>query len=479
MVPFIGRREELDKLNQLTKKKMASFVVVTGRRRIGKSRLVEEFAKDKTFFSFSGLVPTQGTTLQSQLDDFARQFAEQTGVSGLKFQDWGAAFTFLAQQVQSKQVVILLDEISWMGSRDPDFLGKLKTAWDLQFKKNPKLILIVCGSVSSWIEKNIVSSTGFLGRISLKITLNELSLTESCRLLRAVGMRASIQEQFMILSITGGVPWYIELFNPSLTTSENIKKLCFDPDGILVDEFNHIFYDLFARRSDLFRKIALSLVTGSKEYSEISESIGYQSSGSLSDYLNDLMMAGFLEQDASWNLVTKKASKLRKYRLRDNYLRFYLKYIQGDIDRIKKGQYKKSSLSSFPGIDSIFGFQFENLVLNNRELIQQKLSLRSDEITYDNPFFQRKTTTQKGCQIDYMIQNKYGTLFVCEIKFSRNKIGIDVVRDVQEKIKNLKHPKGFSLNPVLIHVNGVQDDVFDSGYFSEIVDFSDLLTEAR
>ncbi len=337
MVPFIGRREELDKLNQLTKKKMASFVVVTGRRRIGKSRLVEEFAKDKTFFSFSGLVPTQGTTLQSQLDDFARQFAEQTGVSGLKFQDWGAAFTFLAQQVQSKQVVILLDEISWMGSRDPDFLGKLKTAWDLQFKKNPKLILIVCGSVSSWIEKNIVSSTGFLGRISLKITLNELSLTESCRLLRAVGMRASIQEQFMILSITGGVPWYIELFNPSLTTSENIKKLCFDPDGILVDEFNHIFYDLFARRSDLFRKIALSLVTGSKEYSEISESIGYQSSGSLSDYLNDLMMAGFLEQDASWNLVTKKASKLRKYRLRDNYLRFYLKYIQGDIDRIKKG----------------------------------------------------------------------------------------------------------------------------------------------
>ncbi len=146
---------------------------------------------------------------------------------------------------------------------------------------------------------------------------------------------------------------------------------------------------------------------------------------------------------------------------------------------LKKGQYKKSSLSSFPGIDSIFGFQFENLVLNNRELIQQKLSLRSDEITYDNPFFQRKTTTQKGCQIDYMIQNKYGTLFVCEIKFSRNKIGIDVVRDVQEKIKNLKHPKGFSLNPVLIHVNGVQDDVFDSGYFSEIVDFSDLLTEAR
>ena len=475
MVPFIGRKAELESLSQLTKKKVASLVVIKGRRRIGKSRLIEEFAKGKQFFSFSGLPPTQGTTLQSQLDHFARQLSEQMGLTALSFHDWGDAFTLLSQQTKVGQTIILLDEISWMGSKDPDFLGKLKTAWDVGFKKNPKLILVVCGSVSSWIEKNIISSTGFFGRISLKITLTELSLRESHELLRNLGFRGSAQEEFMILSITGGVPWYMELFNPVISTNENIKKLCFEPDGQLVEEFNHIFHDLFGRRGEICKKIVGSLSTGSKEYADIAENIKYHSSGPLSEYLDDLVMAGFLDRDFTWNLLSKRASRLSRYRLKDNYLRFYLKYISDNQDKIKKGQYKKVSLSSLPGIDSILGFQFENLVLNNRQLIHKKLTLHPDEIAYDNPFFQRKTLTHKGCQIDYMIQNKYGTLFVCEIKFSRNKVGMEVVNDVKEKIVRLKHPKGFAPVPILIHINGVQDDVIDSGYFSEIIDFRDFL----
>lgn len=474
MIPFVGRKNELESLSQLTKKKVASLVVIKGRRRVGKSRLVEEFARGKKFLTFSGLAPTEGTTLQSQLDDFSRQLSEQMGTVGLSVNDWGAAFTLLAQQTKTGQAIILLDEISWMGSKDPDFLGKLKTAWDVHFKKNPKIMLIVCGSVSSWIEKNIISSTGFFGRISLKITLGELSLKESHELLRQLGFRCSVQEEFMILSIAGGIPWYMELFNPVVSTSENIKKLCFEPDGQLVTEFNQIFHDLFGRRGEICKKIVDSLSTGSAEYSEIASTIGYQSSGPLSEYLDDLIMAGFLDRDFTWNLLSKKASRLSRYRLKDNYLRFYLKYISENMDKIKKGQYKNMSLSSLPGVDSILGFQFENLVLNNRALIHKKLTLHPDEIVYDNPFFQRKTTARKGCQIDYMIQNKYGTLFVCEIKFSRNRVGMEVINEVKEKIARLKYPKGFAPSPILIHINGVQDEVINSGYFTEIIDFGEF-----
>jgi hypothetical protein len=92
--------------------------------------------------------------------------------------DWGDLFTLLAKQTSEGRVVILFDEISWMGSKDPTFLGKLKNAWDLQFSKNNKLLLIICGSVSSWIEKNIISSTEFLGRPSLYLHLEELHLED-------------------------------------------------------------------------------------------------------------------------------------------------------------------------------------------------------------------------------------------------------------------------------------------------------------
>ena len=173
---FTGRQRELRLLNDLLEKKVASLVVIKGRRRIGKSRLVEEFARNKPYYVFSGLPPSEQTTAQSQRDDFAKQLSIQTHLPELMADDWGKLFLLLAEKIKTQRAIILLDEITWMGSKDPDFLGKLKNAWDLYFKKNPNLILILCGSVSVWIEKNIISSTGFFGRIALKITLEELSL---------------------------------------------------------------------------------------------------------------------------------------------------------------------------------------------------------------------------------------------------------------------------------------------------------------
>ena len=171
---FIGRKQELDELQSLLHRSSASLVVIKGRRRIGKSRLVQEFARNKRFYEFSGLPPVKGISAQLQREEFARQLGEQLGLRGLDAKDWGDLFTFLAKQLISLgRVIILLDEISWMGSKDPMFLSKLKIAWDVHFSKNPKLILILCGSVSSWIEKNILSSAGFFGRINHQIPLED------------------------------------------------------------------------------------------------------------------------------------------------------------------------------------------------------------------------------------------------------------------------------------------------------------------
>ncbi len=472
--PFVGRFNELEKLRNLTRKKTSSLIVVYGRRRVGKSRLIEEFSKEFRFLRFSGLTPTKRMTKQDQKNEFAQQLSKQTGFPYIEAKDWGDLFSILAREIKSGRVIILFDEISWMGSKDPLFLGKLKNAWDMEFKSNPELILILCGSVSSWIEKNILNSTGFMGRISSRLQIQELSLPESSQLLNTIGFRGSKYDKFKLLSITGGIPRYLEEIQPHLTADKNIQQLCFQQEGILFREFDDIFSDLFSQRSPVYKKIIHSLINGFKEAEAIAQETTLSRGNYFSECLNDLIQLGFIRRDYTWSIKTKKNSKLSHFRLSDNYLRFYLKYIEPNRSKILNRFAVPHNLKNMIFLDSIMGLQFENLLLLNRHLIWEKLSIDPDDITNDNPFFQRPTKTIKGCQIDYLIQNR-NNLFICEIKFSKNPIGMHVIEEVKEKTKRLSLPRGYSFWPVLIHVNGVTNAVIENDYFCQIIDFSSLL----
>lgn len=470
---FVGRKSELVELNRFLKKKTASFIVVKGRRRIGKSRLIEEFARKYQFHEFIGLLPNEKTTMQSQLDDFASQLSLEFGLAGVTANNWNTLFQLLAMQTQQGRVIILLDEISWIGSKDPDFLAKLKSAWDKLFKKNPKLILIICGSSSSWVEKNILSSSAFLGRVSYTLTLEELTLPECNLFWQGHNNQLSYFEKCKMLSVTGGVPRYLEEILPAETADENISALCFRKGGLLTTEFKKIFTDLFGRRSKRYQDIVRCLVGGELSYAEVCAKLSVEKSGLISEYLHDLVMSGFVSQDYTWNPKTGKSSAhLLKYRLKDNYLRFYLKYIEPKMAEIDQGVFQFKSLSNLPGWSAIMGLQFENLVLNNRHFIFHSLGIFSEDIVIENPFFQNKTTRTKGCQIDYLIQTRQHVLYVCEIKFSKNLVGRKVIDEMSEKIARLSLPKGMSCLPVLIHVNGVCESVEDAGYFAKIIDFS-------
>ncbi len=471
---FIGRKNELQTLRRIEKRKTASLVVITGRRRIGKSRLVEEFAKDKAFYSFSGLPPEEGITAQVQREEFIRQMGTYWSIPPLKADNWGDLFLFLSKQVENQPAIILLDEISWMGADDETFLGQLKVAWDLYFKKNPQCLLIICGSVSTWIEENILSSTGFFGRITHQIKVTELSLNECCQLLKKCGFYGSMMEYLLLISVTGGVPWYLELMDAELSAENNIKALCFSPEGILVNEFHRIFHDLFHTRTDVCQNIVENLASGAMEYQAISDAIHYPSGGPLSTYLNELVISGYITRDVNWSFKTAKDVRIERYRLKDNYLRFYVKYIQPHLSKIQKGNFNEVALSSLPGWQSIIGLQFENLVLNNRRLIWKALGVDPAEILNDNPYWQRKTKNQEGCQIDYLIQTKYNTFYACEIKFSRNPVESSVLLAMKEKLARLKMPKSFTCIPVLIHVNGVS---FEEDYMFKEINFLEVLEE--
>ncbi len=474
MKAFVGRDYELQRLEDLTKAGRACLVVLKGRRRIGKSRLAEEFGKDKIFLPFSGLAPVSGITAQDQRDAFARQLTTLFHLPSFTFTDWTDAFAYLSRYLKKTPTVILFDEISWMGSKDATFIPKLKVWWDLVLQNYPSVTLILCGSISTWIDKNIINSTAFFGRVSLYLELTELSIPQSKKFLDLQGFKGSDLDFFKILSVTGGVPWYLEQIQTHQSIDENIKRLCFEKNGLLVHEFDRIFNDLFSSRGEVYKKIITILSQGMKDRATLQKVMGYSLSGTLSQHIKALEICGFVSKHPDWSFKTGKLGKSTLYRLSDNYLRFYIHYIEPNLAKIEQGAYLDVSLSSLPGFEPMLGFQLENVLLKNRPLLYQALGIYPQDIVIDNPYIQKAAGKRKGCQIDYLIQMRSNTIFVCEVKMRRRELGLEIIEEMKAKIASLSIPKGFGISPVLFHLGPISDALLSSRYFYRIIDIADF-----
>ena len=476
---FVGRKAELERLQALYKKKTPNLIVVKGRRRIGKSRLIKEFANtissNQTFWSFAGLAPEDSISAQQQRDNFARQLSLILKTPLITFLDWSDAFEYLNFHIKSGDI-ILLDEISWMGSKDSSFIPKLKAWWD---KQTIHIMLVFCGSISTWIEENILKSTAFFGRINLTMSLEPLSIPESAEFLRTLGMQLSHYDMYKLLSIVGGVPWYLEQFNSSMTADDNIKQLAFEKDGLLVTEFDRIFHDLFNGKGITYKKILESLKDGSRTLSEIRQSIEFSHSGTLSQMMDHLIIAGFVVKQSLWSFKTIKPLKQSLYRISDPYMRFYLKVIEPNLGAIADRGFEQVPLSTMSGFETHMGLQLEILLLQNRHLLIQKLGVSPVDVIRSGPYRQTKTTTQRGCQIDYLLQSKTNNLYVCEFKFKKREINNDIIHEMQDKISRLKVPKGFAKVAVLFHLSGVVSGVAINPYFYRIIDIVDFLEKGN
>jgi uncharacterized protein len=158
-------------------------------------------------------------------------------------------------------------------------------------------------------------------------------------------------------------------------------------------------------------------------------------------------------------------------------MRFYLKVIEPSLGAIADGGFYQVQLSTMPGFDTHMGLQLEALLLQNRTLLLQKLGISPVDIVRSGPYRQTKTTIQQGCQIDYLVQTKTNSLYICEFKFKRREINSDIITEMQEKISRLKAPKGFAKVAVLFHLGGVASSVATNHYFYRINDIADFLEE--
>ncbi len=475
---FIGREEELGVLNSLRKKSTASLVVVRGRRRIGKSRLIEEFGmKSKNYIEISGLGPKEGTTNELQLRHFSTKVSLQTNKRQQVFSDWTEAFSYLIEITKIGEWTILLDEISWLGRFDPMFSEKLKDSWDTGFKKNPKLILCLCGSVSTWIENEIIMNKSFEGRVSVDLKLKELSLPEISEFWTDVTKKQmGTFEKMMILSVTGGIPKYLEEFLTKDNSESNLIRLCFTESGFLYNEFEKIFNEIFQNKSMTLKKIIRKCLNRKLSITDLAKELKTTINSDLSENIKILESAGFLSRDYSF-LFDGKPSKYSYLRVKDNYLRFYLNIIEPLKPAIETGGKKITRWSDIKSFASVMGYQFENLILANRNLLYKFLNLQDRDIVSAAPYIQRKTTKNKGgCQIDLLIHTQLDVFYLCEFK-CKKQIDMAVIKEVQKKMQILQLPKRSSIKPVLIYEGEIYPSHYEvlEEFFLELIPFSKML----
>jgi len=473
---FIGREADLSLLSSLWEKRTASLITCRGRRRVGKSTLIEEFAARTSthFIAIEGLPPRKGMTDAIQRKNFMERLGEWSGVSLETVRSWPLAFAALDAQIpKTERTVVLLDEISWMGGYDPDFPGFFKAAWDKKLKRHDNLVVVLCGSVSAWIADNVLDNTGFVGRDTLDLEVHELSPSDSIKLLGPTGERLSAKEKIDILSVVGGVPRYLEEIRPALSVDENIRRMAFMRQGLLFREFDDTFNAVFGSTVVNRRRLLEALVERHLTATEIAAMDGRKANGTLIRALRELCLAGFVERESGLNLRTGKAQKIDRYRIKDNYIRFYLRFVAPQADAIAKGAFAFSSLEQLGGWGPTLGRQFENLVLNHVTELLPLLGLDRSLVLSAAPYVQNATTRGKGCEIDLLIQTRR-SVFVVEIK-RRTEISASVMDEVAEKVGRLDLPRGLSVRTALVYEGYLSPQVEAERYFDFLVPAERLL----
>lgn len=462
-----GRAEEIRILETDYKRKESSIVVVYGRRRIGKSALVQSYAKEKPRFLFEAI---EEQKLNLQIAHFLDQLKQQHHddlSENLSFDSWEQIFRYLSkifsERDQSKKLVFYLDELQWMATGHSKLISLLKYVWDNSWK-NLNIQLILCGSIASFMLDKVIHSKALYGRVDIELQIKELNLASLSKIKKD---KISKNDCLLYNIIWGGVPKYFELLKPELPAAQNIQQLCFNEEGYLFNEYKKIFYSQF-KEYLIYERIINLIRVSPLSLAELSKKLKIKSGGGLGRYLKVLEKSRFIRPYTS---ILKGGGKEIKYKIFDEYLYFYSKYIRPSQTKLKKipdKNYFKMHVES--QWKPWLGIAFENYCLKNVNLIIGAIGIL-DETTDLGPYFEKG---KNSFQIDLLIKVKNGDIYLCECKYQDKPITADVIPDIERKKRLIaKKVKGI-IKTVLIAPNGASKELISSEYFHSILTLKDL-----
>ncbi len=416
---MIGRENEQKVLMDCLMSNRAEFLVVYGRRRVGKTYLIKEYFHNQFSFYTTGLTETK---MQGQLRAFNNALIEE-GADNSKIKDWFSAFSKLKSFLQGANVkrdpvsgkrVIFLDELPWLDTAKSDFKSALEYFWNSWASTQNDILLIVCGSATSWIINNLLDNKGgFYNRVTRRMHLKPFTLRECELLYQANGVvltRRQVIESYMVF---GGIPFYVNCFDKRLSLAQNINELLFNENGNLFYEHEVLMKSLFKNHEKHAEILnVLSKSKGGTTRVELAKNPIIGDGEPLTKALNELEQCGFIRKYQNF----KKIKQGYYFQLIDPFMMFAFRFLKN-----RKHNNWMAYVNS-PSYFAWLGNSFELVVLIHVDQVKKVLGISGVEC---NEYAWHSTNSNPGAQIDLIIDRKDGIINLCEIKYTTEPFRID------------------------------------------------------
>lgn len=472
---LIGREKEIKKLNELYHSEDAELIALYGRRRVGKTYLIDEVFRDRLNFRHAGLSPidsekenVKAHLMKDQLTHFFRSLTMQ-GYKGEKTpESWLEAFYMLEDLLVEKykdneRIVVFLDEMQWLDTPKAKFMTGFEAFWNGWACHRKNLMVIVCGSSSSWILTNIINNHGGLyGRVTFEIKLKPFTLRECEQFLTSKEICMSRYDVIQAYMMVGGIPYYLRYFNKRLSLAQNINEIFFADEAPLKDEFNRMFASLF-KNAEPIKQIIKAIASKNKGITrkELSEITGVTDSGEVSRQLNSLIAGDFIIKYKSFG--DNKRDEI--YKLVDPFSYFYLTFLDRSSDN---RNIDWINIEDSSRVLSWKGYAFENVCWNHIPQIKMALQIGGVSTT-EALWSKRGDENTRGTQIDLIIVRKDNIVHMCEIKFYNDEFEVDkdyhLILERRKKMLREQIPKRATIHNTLITTYGLRK----TNYFGDFV----------
>ena len=401
----------------------SEFLAVYGRRRVGKTFLIERFYAEQMVFSVTGInQPRKRFQLDNFMDALNRLVPEDQRIEETPT-SWLLAFRHLRDHLESivndNKKVIFIDELPWLATRGSAFLSALENFWNGWASKRNDILLVVCGSAASWMIKNVVRNRGGLhNRITRRMRLMPFDLYETEQFLQKRGVQLERYDVLQLYMVMGGIPHYLKEVRRGQSATQAIDSICFTRDGLLQSEFADLYAGLFSR-PELYIEIVRQLAANPSGLTrtELLRRTKLSSGGSTSRIFDALEESGFIHR----YYPVGKNSKNGIYKLSDFYSAFYLKFVVKSRATGVGTWIKLSRTSSWRAWS---GYAFERLCLAHLPQIERGLGI-SGIFTEASTWYRKGTNDTARAQIDLVIVRSDRTISLCEMKFSQDEFIID------------------------------------------------------
>ena len=474
---MVGREQEIKDLNRLYDRDKAELVAIYGRRRVGKTFLVDEVFSGRITFRHAGLSHEGEEAvglLRAQLEHFYNSLLLHGMEETEKPDNWLDAFFLLEKYLQkiddgSRQLVFI-DELPWLDTPRSGFLRAFEGFWNNWGCHRKNLMVIVCGSANSWILDNLINNHGGLyNRVTYQIKLSPFSLRECAEYFNENHIYLSSYDIVQSYMILGGIPYYMGYFDQELSLAQNIDKLFFGRNSALKDEYERLFESVFVN-PDAMKTILEMLSTRNAGFTrkEISERTGFSDGGGLSRYLNALVTSDFVVRYVPFGFGKRE----EHYKLIDPFCLFYLHFREA----INSGdeEYWQHNLAA-QAITVWRGYSFENVCFNHIPQIKKVLGISG--VTTSASAWSKREDDEEGVQIDLLLLRNDNVLNMCEIKFYGDDFNVtaEYYRKLlrRQEILMKEVNKKTVVRSTLITTFGIKKNEY-SGVFTNVITLDDL-----